>query len=152
MHSEWCGKACAECKHPCRLDQEIYCSPDCPCLGADGEMDAPECVTCDAYRAAQEDELLENGDDAAIDMDLPLPDEMELSLEDVFDEEDAQEEFERIAEAVSEHITALTGFCHEGFHLNIILEVSEIAYDIDDEENYDDEAEDEGDNMEEDDT
>ena len=62
MHKNWCGKPCGECKNPCRLDEELYCSPDCPCLGKDGEMDDPECKECDAYKAWLEDMEMENED------------------------------------------------------------------------------------------
>lgn len=48
MHKDWCGKPCADCKHPCRLDNDIPCSPDCENLGANGETDCHECQKCDA--------------------------------------------------------------------------------------------------------
>ena len=48
MHKDWCGSPCSECKNPCALDESIPCSPDCKCLGADGETDCEECKTCDA--------------------------------------------------------------------------------------------------------
>ena len=48
MHKDWCGKPCSECQNPCELDKSIPCSPDCECLGANGERDCPECKQCDA--------------------------------------------------------------------------------------------------------
>lgn len=51
MHNAWCGKNCADCSDPCMIDKKLFCSPDCECLGANGEMSAPECKTCDAYLA-----------------------------------------------------------------------------------------------------
>ena len=50
MHKEWCGSACSECEHPCELDEMIFCSPDCPNLGEDGEF-TEACEGCDAYTA-----------------------------------------------------------------------------------------------------
>lgn len=55
MHKEWCKKCCADCTAPCKLDEELYCSPDCEFLGENGEMNAPECKNCDAYKAWRED-------------------------------------------------------------------------------------------------
>ena len=55
MHKDWCGKNCSNCKHPCKLDSELYCDPSCKNLGANGEMDSEECKTCDAYLAMLED-------------------------------------------------------------------------------------------------
>ena len=55
MHKMWCGKPCKNCKHPCQLDEEIYCSPDCENLGPNGEMDPIKCRACDAYIASIED-------------------------------------------------------------------------------------------------
>lgn len=55
MHRLWCGKPCGECEHPCELDESMYCSPECECLGADGEMDNPDCKNCDAYLACKGD-------------------------------------------------------------------------------------------------
>lgn len=48
MHKNWCGKPCAECASPCELDRSMSCSPDCECLGPDGETNCPECQKCDA--------------------------------------------------------------------------------------------------------
>lgn len=55
MHKAWCGKSCADCQTPCRLDEMLYCSPDCECLGLNGEMDDPRCKNCDAYLAKEYD-------------------------------------------------------------------------------------------------
>lgn len=48
MHKNWCGNSCCDCLHPCELDKEMNCSPDCPCLGPSGEMNSEECKNCDA--------------------------------------------------------------------------------------------------------
>lgn len=48
MHKDWCGKPCCDCKNPCKLDESISCSPDCECLGRNGEHLHPECQDCDA--------------------------------------------------------------------------------------------------------
>ena len=48
MHKNWCGKACCDCKNPCKLDESIPCSPDCEFLGENGEHTHPECQNCDA--------------------------------------------------------------------------------------------------------
>ena len=48
MHKEWCGNKCADCVRPCVLDTLIPCSPDCECLGENGERNHKECETCDA--------------------------------------------------------------------------------------------------------
>ena len=53
-HKEWCGNPCAECKNPCRLDESIPCSPDCPNLSEDGTQ-AGACKGCDAYWQEHED-------------------------------------------------------------------------------------------------
>jgi len=47
-HENWCGKPCADCQNPCRLDESIPCSPDCTELSADGVclLDEP----CDFYK------------------------------------------------------------------------------------------------------
>lgn len=55
MHKDWCGKPCAKCEHPCALDSSLYCSPDCPSLGADGEMTGAKCKNCDAFLASCRD-------------------------------------------------------------------------------------------------
>ena len=57
MHKKWCGASCADCANPCETDEQLYCSPDCEYLGKNGEMEAPECLECDAYKAAKEDSL-----------------------------------------------------------------------------------------------
>lgn len=46
-HKDWCGKPCAECENPCKLDESIPCSPDCGYLGSNGELHLG-CVGCDA--------------------------------------------------------------------------------------------------------
>lgn len=48
MHKDWCGKPCCDCQSPCELDKSIPCSPDCECLGPNGETDSLECLWCDA--------------------------------------------------------------------------------------------------------
>lgn len=48
MHKDWCGKTCADCAHPCFLDESIPCSPDCEHLGPNGETSCIECLACDA--------------------------------------------------------------------------------------------------------
>lgn len=48
MHKDWCGKVCADCLNPCKLDEKNPCSPDCEFLGADGNPSSPECQKCDA--------------------------------------------------------------------------------------------------------
>ena len=51
MHKDWCGKSCADCKNPCKLDESIPCSPDCTFLGEDGfPTDIEKCRAfgCDA--------------------------------------------------------------------------------------------------------
>lgn len=53
MHKEWCGRACCDCDSPCRLDEEIPCSPDCEYLGANGETDHEQCKNCDARKEVQ---------------------------------------------------------------------------------------------------
>jgi len=62
MHRLWCGKACCECAHPCKLDEKISCSPDCEFLGANGETDSEECKQCDAnparVRQAEDDNII----------------------------------------------------------------------------------------------
>lgn len=55
MYKKWCGESCECCQHPCVYDEMLYCSPDCENLGENGEMNSPECKTCDAYIAYQED-------------------------------------------------------------------------------------------------
>ena len=56
MHSEWCGKSCAECASPCAADQEMPCSPNCEMLGEDGSpIDIAACLRngCDAYESSE---------------------------------------------------------------------------------------------------
>ena len=48
MHKDWCGKACSDCIHQCKLDESIPCSPDCEYLGLNGETICEECKKCDA--------------------------------------------------------------------------------------------------------
>ena len=48
MHKDWCGKTCADCAHPCSLDESMPCSPDCEHLGPNGETNCAECQECDA--------------------------------------------------------------------------------------------------------
>lgn len=48
MHKDWCGKPCCDCENPCKLDEILPCSPDCECLGRNGEHLHPECQDCDA--------------------------------------------------------------------------------------------------------
>ena len=48
MHKNWCGNPCSECENPCALDESIPCSPDCDCLGENGETTCDECEYCDA--------------------------------------------------------------------------------------------------------
>lgn len=48
MHKDWCGKPCSECENPCALDMSMPCSPDCECLGENGEHNCDECKHCDA--------------------------------------------------------------------------------------------------------
>ena len=50
-HMDWCGKPCAECTYPCKLDESMPCSPDCELLGEYGyPIDRAKCreVGCDA--------------------------------------------------------------------------------------------------------
>jgi len=49
-HRDWCGKPCADCANPCKLDESIPCSPDCENLFLDGEYDPVKCneARCDA--------------------------------------------------------------------------------------------------------
>ena len=54
MHKGWCGKPCCDCEHPCALDESIPCSPDCECLGENGETDCEECKQCDAILPSNE--------------------------------------------------------------------------------------------------
>lgn len=49
MHKDWCGRVCAECVHPCGLDESIPCSPDCPNLLPNGEPDPEMCKGCEVY-------------------------------------------------------------------------------------------------------
>lgn len=46
-HNDWCGKPCAVCEHPCKLDESMPCSPDCDNLGPNGELRL-DCVGCAA--------------------------------------------------------------------------------------------------------
>ena len=49
-HNDWCGKPCSDCGDPCKLDQEIPCSPDCENLNPDGSRKTEQCneAGCDA--------------------------------------------------------------------------------------------------------
>lgn len=49
-HKLWCGKPCCDCEHPCKLDEQIPCSPDCPNLNPDGSRKVAKCKAdgCDA--------------------------------------------------------------------------------------------------------
>jgi hypothetical protein len=49
-HKDWCGKPCGECKKPCKLDEEIPCSPNCENLNNDGTRKIKSCQEsrCDA--------------------------------------------------------------------------------------------------------
>lgn len=111
MHREWCGKRCADCQHPCEVDKELYCSPDCECLGENGETNSPECWSCDAYLARVADE---QPNEFMVDI-LSLPEGEAL--------------YEEIAELVSDYISDLTGLCHKGFSMDVAIKVSEIDYD-----------------------
>ncbi len=55
MHRDWCGKSCCECEHPCKLDEEIPCSPDCDFLGENGETTHEACRSCDALKTFRVD-------------------------------------------------------------------------------------------------
>ena len=46
-HKDWCGKVCQECTSPCKLWESMPCSPNCPYLGTEGEIERPECLTCE---------------------------------------------------------------------------------------------------------
>lgn len=50
-HLDWCGKKCADCEAPCKLDESMPCSPDCEALNEHGSRDEALCVLsgCDAY-------------------------------------------------------------------------------------------------------
>lgn len=49
MIKEWCKKVCADCAHPCSLDERIPCSPDCEFLSLDGSRcENPE-GACDFF-------------------------------------------------------------------------------------------------------
>ena len=56
-HKDWCGRTCAECVLPCRLDESIPCSPDCPYLGKNGEMNHVECSDCGVYLIQKKDDF-----------------------------------------------------------------------------------------------
>ena len=112
MHRGWCGKRCADCQHPCEVDKELYCSPDCECLGENGETNSPECWSCDAYLARVADEQ---------------PEEFMIDILNLFDGETL---YEKIAEMVSDYISYLTGLCHKGFSMDIAIKVSDIDYDF----------------------
>jgi len=53
MHRLWCGRPCADCENPCKLDESIPCSPDCELLGKNGEWTHIECKKCDAYKVSE---------------------------------------------------------------------------------------------------
>lgn len=53
-HRNWCGKPCCDCQHPCSLDAQIPCSPDCENLKKDGSIEPYLCKDCDAYVAYME--------------------------------------------------------------------------------------------------
>lgn len=48
----WCGRTCSECMKPCKLDQQIPCSPDCKCLTRDGKIHIADCLKsgCDEIK------------------------------------------------------------------------------------------------------
>jgi hypothetical protein len=48
-HPQWCGKPCAECEDPCKLDESIPCSPDCTGFDETGEPNTKICLAgrCD---------------------------------------------------------------------------------------------------------
>lgn len=50
-HKLWCGKACCDCEHPCKLDESIPCSPDCEALNSNGTRNVAKCKEsgCDAF-------------------------------------------------------------------------------------------------------
>ena len=54
MHKDWCGNPCCDCRSPCALDESIPCSPDCECLGENGETDCEDCRNCDACSQERE--------------------------------------------------------------------------------------------------
>ena len=56
-HKEWCGKPCADCLNPCRLDESMPCSPDCELLKEDGSVDPILCAGCDAKNDDEQEEL-----------------------------------------------------------------------------------------------
>lgn len=49
-HNLWCGNPCCDCLQPCRLDEQIPCSPDCENLNQDGSRIDAKCraIKCDA--------------------------------------------------------------------------------------------------------
>ena len=51
-HELWCGQLCCDCTSPCKLDENIPCSPDCKALKPDGSRKAEKCKEsgCDAYK------------------------------------------------------------------------------------------------------
>ena len=48
-HKDWCGKPCSECTNPCKLDEEIPCSPDCGNLNEDGSRKIKACQENKCY-------------------------------------------------------------------------------------------------------
>lgn len=57
-HKDWCGKPCADCMAPCRLDESMPCSSDCELLYEDGSVDIQLChqTGCDAIEIANEED------------------------------------------------------------------------------------------------
>ena len=55
-HTDWCGRPCSECMKPCKLDENMPCSPDC--VGIDHSTGKPAfgvlCEGCDAGEAWKE--------------------------------------------------------------------------------------------------
>jgi hypothetical protein len=50
-HKLWRGKECCDCEHPCKLDEQIPCSPDCENLNPNGSRKVAKCkaARCDAF-------------------------------------------------------------------------------------------------------
>ena len=60
--------------------------------------------------------------------DLKLPTEMEISLSDL---PNAGEIFDEVEAGVTNYLSDKTGFCHEGYELEIKIKASKIKWDVD---------------------
>ena len=63
-------------------------------------------------------------------IELRLPTELEISLSDL---PDGDEIFAEIENAVTDYLSDKTGFCHEGYVLEIKIKASQIMWDVDEE-------------------